>query len=289
MAADIPNVRLKLASNPQSVVLVRQLLTGLAEVVGLSALELNELNTAVSEAANNVVLHAYDGGEGPLEVDVGCGRAGLSVAVRDRGRGMSPGQDPARAWPTGGIGIGLPVIQALAREVEFKDVTDGGSEVLMQFTTTRPHALRQPPQDDGLDEMILAASPLADVAAALAVAPAPLARAVIPRMLSALAARAHFPTDRISDTRRLAHALVAHIDDSLSASHLNLQASVAPRELRLRVGPLHAGHGNALIGDLTTDGLGAVLDETVDERRIVVTPAGPSELLSLRLAARRLP
>jgi serine/threonine-protein kinase RsbW len=287
MATDIPNVRLKLASNPQSVVLVRQLLAGLAEVVGLSALELNELNTAVSEAANNVVLHAYDGGEGPLEVDVGCDRAGLSVAVRDRGRGMSPGQDPAKAWPTGGIGIGLPVIQALAREVEFKDVTGGGSEVLMQFATTRPHALRQPPQDDGLDEMILAASPLAD--AALAVAPAPLARAVVPRVLSALAARAHFPIDRITDTRRLAEALVAHIDDSLSASHLNLQASVAPRELRLRVGPLHTGHGDALIGDLTTEGLGAVLDETVDERRIVVTHAGPAELLSLRLAARRLP
>lgn len=84
----------------------------------------------------------------------------------------------------------------------------------------------------------------------------------------------------------LADALVAHIDDSLGASHLNLQATVAPRELRLRVGPLRAGHGGALIHDSTIEGLGAVVARLVDGHR-VEDLAGPSEMLSLRLGARR--
>jgi serine/threonine-protein kinase RsbW len=190
MAAEIPNVRLRLASNPESVALVRQVVSGLAEAIGLDPLELNEVNTAVSEAANNVVLHAYGGEERPLEVDVcGC-HGGLNVAVRDRGRGMPDGDhDGTGMPPTGGIGIGLPVIQALARAVEFNEVADGGTEVRMEFDTARPHTLRQPPQGDGLDAAILAASPPASTAA-LAVAPAMLARAVVPRVLSALAARA---------------------------------------------------------------------------------------------------
>jgi anti-sigma regulatory factor (Ser/Thr protein kinase) len=87
MPAEIPNVRLRLASKPESVVVVRQVIAGLADVIGLGALELNEVNTAVSEASNNVVLHAYGGEEGPLEVDMCCRRGGLCVGVRDHGRG----------------------------------------------------------------------------------------------------------------------------------------------------------------------------------------------------------
>jgi serine/threonine-protein kinase RsbW len=286
MAAEIPNARLRLASNPENVSLVRQAVSGLAEAIGLCALQLNEVNTAVSEAANNVVLHAYGGEEGPLEVDM-CGRrGGLCVSVRDHGCGMSAGQRSTETLPSGGIGIGLPVIQALAHEVQFCDLASGGTEVRMQFTTTRPHALRQPPQDDGLQEAFPATLSAPASTAALAVAPAMLARAIVPRVLSALAARAHFSIDRISDTQLLADALVAHTDDSLSASHLNLEATVAPRELRLRVGPLHAGHAGALAHDSTIEGLGAVLAQLADGHR-VEDRAGLSETLSLRIAARR--
>jgi serine/threonine-protein kinase RsbW len=287
MPTKIPNVRLRLASNPESVVVVRQVIAGLADAIGLGPLELNEVNTAVSEASNNVVLHAYGGEEGPLEVDMCCRRGGLCVAVRDHGRGMS-GDLLAGSTPhTGGLGIGLPVIRALAREVECNDVPDGGTEVWMAFTTAHPHTLRQPHQDDGLHGTVLASpSPPANTAA-LAVAPISLARAVVPRVLSAMAARAYFSIDRISDAQLLADALVAHTDDSLCASHLNFEVDAAPRELRLRLGPLHAGHAGALVHDTTADGLGALLGLLADGHRTVGASAGPAEMLVLRLDARR--
>jgi anti-sigma regulatory factor (Ser/Thr protein kinase) len=288
VAGEIPNVRLTLSSRPESVVIVRQVLTGLAATIGLGALELNEINTAVSEAANNVVLHAYGGGDGPLEVDMCCRRGGLCVAVRDRGCGMTATQHATERPPSGdGLGLGLPVIRALAHEVELNAVAGGGTEVWMAFASARPHTMREPPQGDGLTETIHAfSSPLAG-GATLAVAPVTLARAVVPRVVSALAARAQLSIGRISDALLLADALVLHTDDSLSSSHLNVEVDVAPRELHVRVGPLHPGHASALAADLTTEGLGGVLTRLADSHRIVVGHTGCSEMLALRLDARR--
>jgi anti-sigma regulatory factor (Ser/Thr protein kinase) len=98
----IPNVRLNLSSRPENVVLVRQVLRGLADTVGLDAIELNDISTAVSEACNNVVSHAYPDGEGPLEVELRTSEDGLEVVVRDHGCGLSPQPEPAAE--IGGIG-----------------------------------------------------------------------------------------------------------------------------------------------------------------------------------------
>ena len=54
----------------------------------------------------------------------------------------------------------------------------------------------------------------------LSVAPNAIARAVLPRVLSALAARAYFSTDRISDVQLVADVLAANAGDSLNGSHL---------------------------------------------------------------------
>ena len=69
---DEPNVRLQLSNRPENVSLVRAVLAGVAEAVDLDPEQLDEIRTAVTEACNNAVLHAYAGGEGPLEVDFAC-------------------------------------------------------------------------------------------------------------------------------------------------------------------------------------------------------------------------
>jgi serine/threonine-protein kinase RsbW len=304
--ADTPNLRLVVASSAESVVLVRQAISGLAEAIGLGRLELGEVNTAVSEACNNVVLHAYGGAEGPLEVDM-CGCPGaVRMVVRDHGRGMPAGGAHAAAQFTAD-GIGLPVIHALADVVELGETVgqgveldgaagtemDGaagaemggrGTEVRMEFATAYPHALHPPLHDDGLDPAILSSAQSGDTAG-LAIAPARLARTVLPRVLSALAARASFSTDRISDTQVLADALVAHTDDSLSSSHLNVGVTIAPRELHMRVGPLHAGHTAALVDDPAIGGLGSVLRRLADGHRVAA--AAGAEMLVLRMAEQR--
>jgi serine/threonine-protein kinase RsbW len=294
--AEIPNVRLSLSNSPENVLLVRQALSGVAEAIDLDPLELNDINTAVSEACNNVVVHAYDGREGPLEVDICAGVSALRVFVRDRGRGIGPAlataeDDDSDAEMAVG-GIGLPVIRALTRDADFRDLEQGGTEVKMDFATARAGAL-QPPAQTQAQAQAQAQAPAARLPAiaaeelasttALTVAPSALARTVLPRLLCALAARAHFSTDRISDTQLLADALVAHTAGSLSAGHLGVAIGVSPRKLDLRIGPLRSGRAATLVVDSAVDGLGPVLERLVDGHQ--VTSEGSAEILTLSVAS----
>ncbi len=269
--AEIPNVRLSLSSRAENVLLVRQALNGLAETIGLDPLELNDISTAVSEACNNVAMHAYDGVEGPLELEIYVGPTTLRVVVRDRGVGISPLIEDAES-----SGIGLPIMLALAQSVEFRDLDGHGTEVRLEFATTaRTDELERPaPGAWALDTLEHGAR--SDVTA-LTLSPAMLARTVLPRLLSALAARAFFSTDRISDAQLLADALVAHTDETLSGRQLSIDISVAPRELELRLGPLQAGRTSAL----DDDGLGLLLARLAESHEVHSAAAG--EVLALRL------
>ena len=86
--AEIPNVCLTLAARPENVLVVRQALAGVAESIGLDGFEKNDLVTAATEAANNVVVHAYEDEEGPLELEVFARPSALEVLIRDHGCGM---------------------------------------------------------------------------------------------------------------------------------------------------------------------------------------------------------
>src|ERR1700716_3789818 len=119
-----PNIRLDLANRPENVVLVRETLTGVAEAIGLEAADLDDIRTAVTEACNNVVLHAYEGEEGPLQVELYVAADAVEVVVRDHGMGIKP---HIRSDEEAALGIGLSIIQALAPRVEVKDVEGGGA------------------------------------------------------------------------------------------------------------------------------------------------------------------
>jgi anti-sigma regulatory factor (Ser/Thr protein kinase) len=293
MAEQPPNVRLNLASTPENVVLVREMLSGVAEAVRLDGGDLNDIRTAVTEACNNVVLHAYEDETGPMDVEVCIGEDALRVLVRDHGNGIKARDDIADRTPPG---IGVHVIQTLTNTVEFKDGPDGGTEVRMEFTpstgTLEPFpkdglpapTLVEPFPKDGLPPPTLA---LADspTTATVSIAPISLARTVLPRMVSALAARAHFSTDRISDAQLLADALVAHAHGAMSGDHLSIDVNVEPRELELRIAPLGAGRGQRLIGDSELDGLGRVIEKLTD--RCGVATDGSYETLTLGLVDRR--
>ena len=111
-----PNVHLVLPSRAENVVLVREVLNALAEEISLDG-ALDDVKAAVSEACNNVVVHAYDGDEGPLEVDFAVSPGELAVIVRDFGVGTVTSAEDDEAP---GRGIGLAVIEALAASVEVR-------------------------------------------------------------------------------------------------------------------------------------------------------------------------
>ena len=293
-----PNVRLKFLNRPENVLLVRQALNGLAEALGMDALELNDITTAVTEACNNVVLHAYGGDEGPLEVELSAPPGGLDVIVRDRGSGIRPGARGTGEQVSGGIG--LPVIHALAQTVELRDIPGGGTEVEMHFATTAGRSFTEPTSPlagaelefserggagaDGVGAGVASSSDTA----MMTVAPAPVAGSVLPRVLSALAARAYFPTDRISDAQTLAQVLLERIAGSVSASHLTIAITVVPHSLELRIGPLDSGRADQLLDPSPAAGLSPVLERLGVGHEVAPT-AGVrgGETLAVRLAGGR--
>ena len=83
----------------------------------------------MTEACSNVVVHAYRDSAGDLEVVVEDEpENGVVVRVRDRGSGLQPRSDSP------GLGVGLPVIHAIADAVEVETVAGGhGTELRMHF------------------------------------------------------------------------------------------------------------------------------------------------------------
>jgi serine/threonine-protein kinase RsbW len=276
--AEIPHVRLNLSNRAENVLLVRQALAGLGETIGLDAVELTDVSTAVSEACNNVVVHAYSGDQGPLEVEVYVLEYAVEVVVRDHGIGIKPREaDPEELVG----GIGMPVIRALSEEADFNDLPGGGTEVRMRFSTTQQHPL-EPLQSSTDARRRAELAGLEDESPSVTVGPTQLARKVVPRVLSALAARAYFSTDRISDTQIVADALVAHADGSIDGGRLTVAVAVAPRDLRLRIGPLLEGRAAEVFEEAAVDGLGSVLGRLANEHEIY--QLGSAEVLGLRIA-----
>jgi serine/threonine-protein kinase RsbW len=278
---ETPNVRLTLPGRAENVLVVRQALTGLAGFLVLDAIETNDVNTAATEACNNVVMHAYMGAEGTLEVDAYVLENELWVVVRDHGVGLEAHRRASaarcelgeRAEMSAMGGMGLAVIDALAERVEFVEADAGGMEVRMCFALARRAALT--PCDAHWEAP--ASSGTAGGAIAVSLTPGAIVRAILPRVLSALAARAHFSTDRIYDLRLIADALAADAESSAGGGHLAIAVTVAPRRLELRTEPLRAGFAERVV----IDGLAPAIERLMDARRVVASP--PGEALELVL------
>ena len=92
---------------------------------------LNDVGLAVSEAATNVVHHAYrDRDEpGPVHVRVQMRADELELIVEDEGSGMIPRAD------TPGLGLGLPLLAAISERFEVEARAGGGTRVSVWFKT----------------------------------------------------------------------------------------------------------------------------------------------------------
>jgi serine/threonine-protein kinase RsbW len=126
-------VRLVLPARPENVAVVRQAVAGVASALGVEDRVVADMKMAVSEACANVVIHAYDRGEGRIEVDLEPGVATLTVVVRDRGHGVRPRLDPEGT----NLGLGLPLMASLADEFEVRTGDPAGTEVRMAFELVR--------------------------------------------------------------------------------------------------------------------------------------------------------
>ena len=292
MIAESPTVRLDLESRPETLTLVRAMLGGVAECFALDPDLLDDLKTAVSEACNNVVMHAYDGEVGPMRVQLYVTAGGIRVTVQDSGAGISalPAAEDRRP------GVGLPVIQALADEADFTLRPQGGTEVQMVFAASRDgRVLFEPPDAAGVGGVAAVAgaagaggddgwSAQAAGEVVMSLSPVALLSGVLGRVARALAATSHFSLDRFSDVYLVTDALANHAAIAASGARIGCRLIAGERHLELSVGPFRAGSGVRFSTD-RADGMISPLFLLSDE--VTVERAGEDELLHLVLVDHR--
>ncbi len=135
-----PDVELVVPATSENVAVVRHVLAGIGEALGMDQESTGKMLLAVSEACTNVVVHAYEGeDDGTLEVDACVDGDLLRVVVRDRGVGLRLRPDSP------GLGMGLPLIAAVTEQVEIADDGHGGNELRMTFAVPGPAATEDRP------------------------------------------------------------------------------------------------------------------------------------------------
>ena len=113
-------------AEPESVAAVRAAVRELAQQSGGSA---DAVALAASEAASNVIMHAYHERDQPGEIELIAvlTNTQLTVTIRDSGSGLKPKQDSP------GLGLGLAIIARTAEKLDLRQSPRGGLEVEMQF------------------------------------------------------------------------------------------------------------------------------------------------------------
>jgi anti-sigma regulatory factor (Ser/Thr protein kinase) len=112
---------------------VRTLRRELAEVAkrcGMDPDGVADVRLAVTEAATNAVIHAYDKADGDLKVTAAVQDGELAIVIGDTGPGLVEGRDSP------GMGAGLSIIATLAERLRIVS-HPGGTQIHMAFPCTR--------------------------------------------------------------------------------------------------------------------------------------------------------
>ena len=224
------NIALHLLNREQNLAVVHEAVLGFAQVLALDALATDDLDTAVMEACKNVVWHAYDGTEGPLELELRALEDAVQAVIRDRGIGIRPHLGERREHHTG---IGLPLIHVRARRVTYTNLASGGTELRIEFELPGVRAPEPSDTASGSGDLVGWGGG-DDERVWLALSPARLAGAVLPRLLRALWRAAALPPGGSEALAPLSEALVR----AAGARRLLLSAQSVEGALVIRAGGL---------------------------------------------------
>ena len=267
-------LRLTLPGAAANVAIVRQATTGALGVLGLGETRVLDINAAVSEACNNVVVHAYPDAAGRMEVELSIGATEVEVTVSDHGVGITPN----RPEPELGVqGLGLSLIQTLTDRVEFLGGVGEGTTVRMGFSLDgagsaaaddepRNGGGRWPPRRERSRSRFQRARWRRRCSAGSSRCSQPGSAS-----RSRASARLSSSPTRSPPTLRLPR----------SASRVQLGIDAPDRELVISVGPLDHGGAERILASSGKGDLPPVLERLTRERR--VEPLGEEELLCLSL------
>ncbi len=117
-------------AQPGSVAAARAALSDFAAQVGASAVQVDGVALAVSEAVTNAVLHAYREAPGQIHVTAALAGSELWILIADDGGGMRPEADRP------GLGLGLGLISQVCDNMAIAPCSSGGTEVRILFKLT---------------------------------------------------------------------------------------------------------------------------------------------------------
>jgi serine/threonine-protein kinase RsbW len=270
---DSSGLQISLPARAENVAVVRHAIAGLAEQIGMDEPGIADLKTVVTEACMNVVVHAYPEGEaGLLEVEAVPDQGGLTVAVRDFGRGISP--RPGVDRPS--LRIGLALIAALSSSFEIRGGVEQGTEIRMHLPL-RARVIAE------IEEPAAPPGPPVPAATELTVGSPELLGPVLSRALTALAARHEITVDRISDAMLLSDAISAAAPAGFTDGQVRLSIADRPEGVELRVGPMASGAAEGLRSSLSLPDVGGSLETLADEVRTEAD--GHGEYLVVGIAA----
>jgi serine/threonine-protein kinase RsbW len=129
-----PALRVTLPARRDSLALLRHMVRGFRDAYAIDTTTMDDIVLAVSEAAANVVLHAYGARDGTMTVVARMQDGRLHVLVRDHGCGIVPPADTPR------MGHGLALIDHVAATLEIVG-SSTGTDVLMTFDLQAWHDL----------------------------------------------------------------------------------------------------------------------------------------------------
>jgi serine/threonine-protein kinase RsbW len=127
---DTGDLLIQVDAHAANVALVREAVGNRAHELGANRAVVDDLRTVVSEACNNVVLHAYPEGalRRPLEINLSAREGDLQLVVRDRGEGI---QAPAGGRPAG-MRMGLLLVGAISSCFHLRSRRGKGTELLLR-------------------------------------------------------------------------------------------------------------------------------------------------------------
>ena len=251
-----PELRLVLPSRAENVALVRRALSGVVDVLELGEARLLDINAAVSEACNNVVVHAYEGTEGPMDVYL-CDPADRARGDRQRSRSGHPAERAgARPRGSGPRAVADPGADRPRRVPRRHGRGHQGPDGLR--LRRRPEALPDGDRADGPEVR----PPPGELS--IAVSSGPLAAPVLGRVIAMLAARAEFSLEGISEAELVTDAVAAHAPRAIVGNRIQLGIDRPDGQLVVRVGPLAEGGATRVIQASALDDLPPVLERLTE-------------------------
>ena len=119
-AEEARTVRLSIPAQPEFITLSRLALAGLSRVRALPAETLADLKLAITEACSNSVRHAYEGGDGTVDIVYRLESDRIEIEVSDDGTGFDhsgTGTFPEEDELSEG-GLGIAIIRSIADDLE---------------------------------------------------------------------------------------------------------------------------------------------------------------------------